>query len=228
MLTTGHVFFTSGYIQDVKALAELAHTQGAYIFIDDYQGTGQVPINVKEAGIDFLVSGGLKWLMGGPGIAFLYVREGLIERLKPTITGWFAAENQFDFDIHHFEFKHDAGRFELGTPALAPVYAASAGLSIVEEIGPQAIRERTRWLTSDLIKRAHAHGWKLRSAEREEERSAIVMIEMDDPAAVVGRLAEQGIVVDSRPGALRVAPYFYNTLAENQELVEAVAEALSR
>ena len=227
LLTTGRVFFTSGYIQDVKALAELAHVQGAYIFIDDYQGTGQVPINVKQAGVDFLVSGGLKWLLGGPGIAFLYVREGLIEQLKPTITGWFAAEQQFDFDIHHFEFKHDAGRFELGTPALAPVYAASAGLSIIEEIGPQAIRERTRWLTSDLIERARAQGWKLRSAEHEEERSAIVMIEMDDPAMVVGRLAEQGTIVDSRPGALRVSPYFYNTIAENQELVEAVAEALN-
>lgn len=228
LVVTSRVFFTSGYIQDIKIIAEMAHAQGAYLFIDDYQGTGQLPLDVKETGIDILVSGGLKWLLGGPGIAFLYVREELIERLEPTITGWFAADNQFDFDIHHFAFKHDAGRFELGTPALAPVYAASAGLEIIEEIGPSAIRERSRWLTTDLIERADDRGWKLRASEREEERAAIVMIEMADPGQVVQALARQGIIVDYRPGALRVSPYFYNKIEENEAVIKAIEEALNQ
>jgi len=226
LVVTGRVFFTSGYIQDVKRIAEMAHAKGAHVFIDDYQGTGQLLLDVKEADMDFLVSGGLKWLLGGPGIAFLYVREELIEQLEPTITGWFGAANQFDFDVHHFEFRHDAGRFELGTPALAPIYAASAGLEIIEEIGPGAIRERSRWLTTDLIERARERGWRLRTAEREEERAAIVMIEMDDPARVVKELAQQGIIVDYRPGALRVSPYFYNTIEENEAVINAIESAL--
>jgi kynureninase len=227
LVVTGRVFFTSGYIQDIKRIAEMAHAKDAYVFIDDYQGTGQLSIDVKDAGIDFLVSGGLKWLLGGPGIAFLYVREGLIEKLEPTITGWFGAANQFDFDVHHFGFKHDAGRFELGTPALAPVYAASAGLEIIEEIGVWPIRERSRWLTTDLIARARERGWCLRTPEREEERAAIVMIEMDDPAKVVQALAHQDIIVDYRPGALRASPYFYNTIEENEAVASAIETALA-
>jgi kynureninase len=228
LVVTSRVFFTSGYIQDVKTIAEMAHAQGAYLFIDDYQGTGQLPLDVKESGVDFLVSGGLKWLLGGPGIAFLYARDELIGQLEPTITGWFGAANQFDFDIHRFEFQHDARRFELGTPALAPVYAASAGLSIIEEVGPVAIRERSRWLTTDLIERAHERGWKLRSSEREDERAAIVMIEMADPAKGVQALAREGIIVDYRPGALRVSPYFYNTIEENEAVIEAIEDVISQ
>lgn len=226
LVATSRVFFTSGYIQDIKAITEIAHAQGAYVLVDDYQATGQLPIDVKALGVDVLVTGGLKWLLGGPGIAFLYVREELIGELEPTITGWFAARNQFDFDIEAFEYHEDARRFESGTPALAAVYAARGGLEIVHEVGPERIRGRTRSLTTELIEGARGRGLALRAAEREEERAGIVMLPMDDPGHVVRKLAEREIIVDSRPGALRISPYFYNTPEENEAVLDAVVEIL--
>lgn len=227
LVATSRVFFTSGYIQDVGAIAEIAHAHGAYVLIDDYQGTGQLPIDVKALNIDMLVTGGLKWLLGGPGIAFLYVREGLIERLRPTITGWFAARDQFDFRVDEFEFRGDARRFEAGTPALAAVYAASAGLEIVHEIGPPALRERTSFLTEHLIEGARRRGLALRVGPHPEERAGIVMLPLPEPAAVVKELAKREIIVDARPGALRISPYFYNTPEENERVLDAVCEILA-
>ncbi len=226
LVATSRVFFTSGYIQNLGAIAEIAHARGAYVLVDDYQGTGQIPIDVKDLNIDMLVTGGLKWLLGGPGIAFLYVREGLIEELEPTITGWFAARNQFDFRVDEFAYHEDARRFESGTPALAAVYAAAAGLEIVHEIGPPALRERTSFLTEHLIEGARRRGLALRVADRPEEWAGIVMLPMADPASAVRKLAERDIIVDYRPGALRVSPYFYNTPEENELVLDAVQELL--
>src|SRR2546421_6808184 len=128
LVATSRVFYTSGYIQDVGAVADIAHKNGAYILIDDYQGTGQIPIDVNAMDIDFLVTGTLKWLMGGPGLALVYIREGLIPQLRPTITGWFGHREQFQFKLREFEFRSDAARVEMGTPAVAAIYAASAGM----------------------------------------------------------------------------------------------------
>ena len=227
LVATSRVFFTSGYIQNIGAIAEIAHARGAYVLVDDYQGTGQVPIDVKALNVDMLVTGGLKWLLGGPGIAFLYVREDLIGKLEPTITGWFAARNQFDFRVDEFVYHEDARRFEAGTPALAAVYAAAAGLEIVHEIGPPALRERTSFLTEHLIEGARRRGLALRVADRAEERAGIVMLPMADPASVVRRLAERDIIVDARPGALRLSPYFYNTPEEIEAALDAVCEIIS-
>ena len=153
LIATCRVYFTSGYIQDVAALAEIAHRNGALCLIDDYQGTGQVPIDVKAAGVDFLVTGGLKWLIGGPGIAYLYVRRELIERLEPAVTGWFSQRNQFDFDPHHLEFRSDAQRFEAGTRPSRQCTLAKAGLEIVNELGPHNLRARSAFLNQDLVER---------------------------------------------------------------------------
>ncbi len=139
MVASSRVFFTSGYIQDVGALAEAAHRQGAYVLIDDYQGTGQIPIDVHALDIDFLVTGTLKWLMGGPGLALVYVREELIPQLQPTMTGWFANRDQFQFNSREFHFREDAGRFESGTPGLPTIHTSNGGLEIVLEIGVQRI-----------------------------------------------------------------------------------------
>src|SRR2546426_9396975 len=132
LVATSRVFFTSGYIQDVRAVADIAHKHGAYVLIDDYQGTGQIPIDVIKMDIDFLVTGTLKWLMGGPGLAFVYIREGLIPQLQPTITGWFGHREQFMFKTREFEFRDDAARVEMGTPAVPAIYTANGGLDIVQ------------------------------------------------------------------------------------------------
>src|SRR5213082_2585242 len=227
LVATSRVFFTSGYIQDIRRIADIAHKCGAYILVDDYQGTGQIPINVDAQDIDILVTGSLKWLMGGPGLAFVYIREGLIPSLEPTIAGWFGHRDQFQFKTREFEFRPDAARIEMGTPATAAVYAANGGLDIVQEISVERICERTRYLTNDLIARAREHGWNVRTPQEPERRSSIVMLEIDQPEEVVKALVSRNIITDSRPGLLRASPYFYNTIEENALVIEAIAEILA-
>lgn len=226
LVATSRVFFTSGYIQDVRAVADIAHKHGAYVLIDDYQGTGQIPIDVIKMDIDFLVTGTLKWLMGGPGLAFVYIREGLIPQLQPTITGWFGHREQFMFKTREFEFRDDAARVEMGTPAVPTVYTANGGLDIVREIGVERICERTRFLTNDLIARARERGWTIRAPQEPEHRSSIVMLAFERPEEIVKALVARKIITDFRPGLLRVSPYFYNTIEENAIVIAAIAEIL--
>lgn len=226
LVATSRVFYLSGYIQDVGKLAQMAHDQGALLLVDDYQGTGQIPLDVHALDIDFLVSGTLKWLMGGPGLAFIYVREDLIPRLRPTITGWWGARDQFQFRTRDFDFRDDAQRLEAGTPAVGSIYAASAALDIVLEIGVDRIRERTRYLADDLVARMRERGWEVRSPLDGAQRSSIVMLAFERPEELVHGLTKRGIVVDSRPGLLRISPHFYNTVQENELVINALDELL--
>jgi len=219
LAVASHVYFTSGVIQDVAALAEVAHRAGAYLLVDAYQSIGQVPLDVHRAGVDFLVTGGLKWLLGGPGIAYLYVRRALADRLQPTEIGWFAHRNQFAFDVHRFEYADGARRFEGGTPSVAAVYAGQAGLSIVEEIGVERLRARQIELVRHLVETAQAHGLDPRVPERIEDLAGIVTIPRADPQAVVAALAGRGIMVDRRPGLVRLSPYFYNSIDDGEHVV---------
>jgi selenocysteine lyase/cysteine desulfurase len=221
-LATSHVFFATGHVQDVTRLAGIAHRAGAWCLIDGYQGAGQVPLDLAETGVDFYTAGPLKWLLGGPGLAYLYVRADLIESLRPRITSWFATERQFDFDLKGFAYRADARRFELGTPALPTVHTALGGQEIVDEVGIAAISRRNRHLTDRLVERCEAEGFGLRlpAAER---RSAIVMVQHADPAGAVRHLAHRGVIVDHRPGFVRVSPHFYNTEEEVDRFVEALA-----
>jgi len=228
LVATSRVFYTSGYIQDVRAVADIAHKHGAYILIDDYQGTGQIPINVVAQDIDFLVTGTLKWLMGGPGLALVYIREGLLSQLEPTIAGWFGHREQFQFKTREFEFRQEATRVEMGTPAVPAIYTANGGLDIVLEISVERICERSRYLTNDLIARAREHGWKVRSPQEPERRSSIVMLELERPEEMVKSLVAHNIITDSRPGLLRISPYFYNTIEENAIVIDTIAEILEK
>ena len=226
LVATSRVFYTSGYIQDIRSVADIAHKHGAYMLVDDYQGTGQIPINVNAMDVDFLVTGTLKWLMGGPGLACVYIREGLISQLQPTIAGWFGHSEQFQFKTREFDFRPDATRVEMGTPAVAAIYAANGGLDIVQEISVEQICERTRYLTNDLIAQAREHGWKVRAPLEPEQRSSIVMLEIEQPEEVVKALVARNIITDSRPGLLRASPYFYNTIEENALVIGAIAEII--
>ncbi len=228
LVATSRVFYLSGYIQDVGALAKMAHAEGALLLVDDYQGTGQIPLDVKALDLDFVVTGSLKWLMGGPGIAFIYAREELLPRLRPTMTGWWASRDQFQFKTNEFDYREDARRLEAGTPPMAAVYAASAGLDIVLEVGVERIRARTRYLADDLVRRAQERGWTLRSPTDSAERSSIVMLAFGRPEELVKALSARGIIVDSRPGLLRISPHFYNTIAENEAIVAALDELLAK
>ena len=227
LVATSRVFYLSGYIQDIAAVTRRAHDQGALVLIDDYQGTGQIPLDVKALDIDFLVTGTLKWLMGGPGLAFIYVREDLIPRLRPSVTGWWGSRDMFEFRTGVFEYRDDAQRLEAGTPAVAPIFAASASLDIVLEIGVERIRERTRWLADDLVRRIQQRGWTLLSPADGAARSSIVMLGMERPDELVDGLKQRGIIVDSRPGRLRISPHFYNTVEENELVIAALDDLLA-
>jgi len=221
-VATSHVFYTSGAIQDAAALSRLAHKRGARVLLDAYQATGQLPTNVRELGVDAYVTGGLKWLLGGPGVAFLYVRRELHAELHPALAGWFGHQDQFAFDSASFRPHLNARKFEMGTPATAAVYAASAGLDLILEATPEAIRRRTNALVRDLYERLRDVGYDLATPEDERERAGIVMVRLADPAAAVKALAAEGIIVDHRPGRVRVSPYFYNTELEVERFVDAI------
>ena len=182
-------------------------------------------MDLPATGVDFYTAGPLKWLCGGPGLAYLYVREDLIPSLEPRITSWFATEDQFRFNPGEFRYHADARRFELGTPALATVHTALGGQDIVDEVGVDAIRARNVTLTERLIDGCEAAGFSPRVAGAPDERSAIVPVRHPAPADAVKQLADRGIIVDSRPGVVRASPHFYNSAEEVDAFVEALAEA---
>ncbi len=221
-LATSHVLYTTGYIQDLDALADIAHKAGAYFFVDGYQGPGQIPVDVQACKADFYTAGPLKWLCGGPGLSYLYVRDELVRELQPRITSWFAAKDQFTFDLEHFEPQDDDRRFELGTPALPTVHTALGGQEIIDEVGIETIRDRNRTLTDHLVQRAQEDGFELTMADDPDRRSAIIMIRHENPPGAVEYLAERGIIVDHRPGHVRVSPHFYNTIDEIDQCITAL------
>jgi len=224
LVVASHVYFTSGAIQDISALAALAHRWGAHLLVDAYQSVGQLPTDVRTSGVDFLITGGLKWLLGGPGIAFLYARREVAEALRPASVGWFGHRNQFAFDVQRLEYADGARRFEGGTPAVGAVYAARAGLAIIEEIGVQRLRERQVVLVDHLAAAAQRHGLRPRLPARPQDLAGIVTIPRKDPAAVVAALRGRGVIVDYRPGLVRLSPYFYNTPEDGEQVVRELIE----
>lgn len=220
MVVTSHVYFTSGAIQDVAAIAAIATRHGALSFVDGYQGVGQLPVDVHALGLDFYCSGGLKWLLGGTGVTFLYARAETTHALRPVASGWFAHGDQFAFDPRHFTPHDDARRFEAGTPPLLPVVTQLGGLDVLEVAGAEAIRAVTSALTEDLIAEARATGLVPKVAPIAAERSAIVMLPSDDPRRDVARLANAGFITDARPGHVRVSPYFYNVADDHRAMLE--------
>ena len=220
LVATSHVFFTSGAIQDVRGLADALHRRGALLLVDGYQAVGQLPVDVRALDVDFYCGGGLKWLLGGTGVAFMYARPELWASLMPRASGWFAHREQFRFDPRSLDLHEDARRLEAGTPPLMPVYAQLGGLELLEELGAEEIRRRTMALAEDLIEGARAAGLRPKVAASPEDRSAIVMLPSADPPAAVRRLADAGIVTDSRPGHVRLSPYFYNVPDDHRAAIE--------
>src|SRR2546425_894958 len=177
----------------------------------------------SASGVDFPTAGGLKWLLGGPGVVFLYAREELARRLMPGVAGWFGHRDQFAFDPRRLEFHDDARRFELGTPALAAIYAQLGGLDYIDEIGVPAIRGVAAALTEDLIASARERGFQPKVAAHPQQRSAIVMLPAADPAARVRLLAEAGGGADARPRRLRLCPFFSNVQDDHVAALERLA-----
>lgn len=223
LVCTGHVYYTSGWIQDVKALAALCHAKGAALVVDAYQSIGAFPFDVHDSGVDFLAGGMLKWLMGGPGMAFLYARRDRIAEHRPTALGWWAMEDVFAFDVEHLELARSARRFEYGTPAVAAVATARAGLSLLADVGVETVRERHMELSQRLLDGALAQGWRARCPLDARERTSIVTLEHRDPRMAVEKLRTHGVVGDARPGLIRLSPHYFNTAEDVDRALEALA-----
>ncbi len=217
-----HVLFRSSFIQDVRAIVERAHAVGAYVILDVYHSCGVIPLDVRKLGVDFAVGGVLKWLCGGPGVAFLYVNPKLSRRLEPRLTGWFAHEAPMDF-APEMRFTDSSYRFMSGTPNIPGLFAALRGLEIISEVGIDRIRERSLHLTARIVELAQTLGIELGSPPDPDSRGGHVTINPMNPERVSQELLENDFVIDYRPGAgIRIAPHFYNTLEEVEQVMSAI------
>jgi selenocysteine lyase/cysteine desulfurase len=219
-----HVCFMNGHRSDVGAVTQIAHQQGAFVMLDDYQDCGTRPVDVKELRLDFYVSGALKYLLSPSGIAFLYVRRGLIDSLTPTITGWFGQSNPFAFDVKHFDPAMSARRFEAGSPPVPQAYAVLAALELLSSIGPAKISAHISALTQAYLRGAHDLG--IKSKTPPDGEGPLVVLQMKDAEAVVRKLSDEGIIVSSRMDGLRVSFHVYNTLEDVRTVLRALEKNL--
>jgi kynureninase len=216
-----HVLFKTGEIQDVAAIVRRAHDVGAHVVLDAYQSAGIVPLDVTELNIDFAVGGSVKWLCGGPGNGWLYVRPDLAETLEPTFVGWQAHARPFEFEPE-LEYAEGSARFLTGTPNVPALYAATAGYDLIEEIGVDRIREQSLRQTRLLIDLCDEAGFDVGSPRDPARRGGTVTVRTPEFEAVHKELTERQILCDFRPDAgLRLGPHYYNT---DDELRHAVGE----
>ena len=219
-----HVCYRNGEKLDVAAIARLARAKGAYVLIDGFQAVGTMPIDVTALDCDFYVGGTLKYLLGSAGIAYLYARDATTAALQPTATGWFAQEDIGAMDARAHHPAASARRFEGGTPPIPNVYAARAGLAIIEEIGLGAIGERIAALTALIADHARAAGIPMATPDDPARRGAMVALRSHDAPAMVAALHEANIVTSSRDGNVRLSPHFYNEPGD----VDTVFRAIGR
>ena len=219
-----HVLFKTGEIQDVEAIVERAHEHGALVVLDAYQSVGTVPLDVTALGVDFAVGGSVKWLCGGPGAGWLYVRPDLAASLEPSLTGWQAHARPFDFEPEQ-DYAEGAARFLTGTPNVPALYAATAGYDVIEEIGVERIRERSVEQTALLVELLGEAGFQVGSPHDPARRGGTVVVRTPDVERVDRELAARGILCDYRPDVgLRLGPHFFNTNDELRYAVEQISE----
>ena len=222
------VLFRSSYIVNAKAIIEKAHRVGAHVVLDVFQATGTVPFDVRELGADFAVGGVLKWLCGGPGVAYLYAREDLRRKLRPALTGWLAHRRPFQFETGAIDPREDSYRFLNGTPHIPALYACQPGLEILNKVGVRAIREKSIRMTTRIFEGACARGWRVNTAENPAERAGTVSIDCPHAFEVCRELLARNILVDYRPQAgIRLSPHFYNRDEECDFALSQMDEILS-
>src|SRR5436190_10136921 len=218
LVPISHVLFKSAFLQDAKAITQRAHEVGAIVVLDTYQSAGTVPFSVKDLQVDFATGGSVKWLCGGPGAGYLYVRPDLIDKLQPKTTGWMAHEAPFAFETE-LRYAPDITRFLHGSPAIPALYSAMSGYKIINEIGVPAIREKNMRQTRYLIEMAEAAGFRVTSPKDPGQRGGTITVWDDQAAAITKELIRREFIVDYRPGAgVRISPHFY-TKDEELKLV---------
>lgn len=215
-----HVLFKSAFLQNARAITERAHEVGAMVVLDTYQSAGTVPFNVKDLNVDFATGGSVKWLCGGPGAGYLYVRPDLHEQLQPKATGWMAHESPFAFDTE-MKYARSVNRFLHGSPAIPALYAAQSGYEIINQIGVDAIRQKSTRQTTLIIDLAEEAGFEVTSPKDPEQRGGTVTVAHEQAAAITKELVRREFIVDYRPGAgVRISPHFYTTDEELHLVIE--------
>jgi selenocysteine lyase/cysteine desulfurase len=217
-----HVCFKNGFRSDVNAITQIAHRSGALVMLDDYQDCGTRPVDVKALDLDFFVTGTLKYLLGPPGLAFMYVRKELISLLRPTVTGWFGQANPFAYDPKLFDLSPTARRFESGSPSVPNVYAALPGFQLLHKIGMENVAGHIKKLAQSLLNCTHDLG--IRAKTPADSAGPLIVLQCKDSNLLVQKLAESNIVASNRHDGLRISFHVYNTMDD----VNAVVEVLKK
>ena len=227
LVAVSHVLFRSAYVLDAKALAAKCREVGALLLLDVFQAAGTVPLQLQEWGVDAAVGGCLKWLLGGPGNCYLWVRPDLVNQLEPRFTGWQAHPRPFAFEPGPIEFREGIGRFLTGTPNIPALHAAIEGLKIVSEAGQGPIREKSMRQTARLVELCEARGWNVTAPRDPAKRGGTVAVDAPHALEVATELNARDICCDYRPGAgIRLSPHFYTRDDELDAAVDAIAEIL--
>jgi kynureninase len=228
LVSVSHVLFRSAYIMPAAAITAKAHAIGAQVLFNGYHSVGVIPVDVTGWNVDYYIGGTLKWLCGGPGGVFMYVRPDLLPTLQPRITGWFAQKTPFAFELEHVELRDDAYRLANGTPGIASLYAIQPGVEIVAQVGVDAIREKSIRQTSLLIDLADQAGYEVNSPRAVTDRAGTVTVRPGDHAYEVSReLLARNVIIDYREGAgIRIAPHFYTTDDEIAQVMDTIAAIL--
>jgi selenocysteine lyase/cysteine desulfurase len=218
-----HVSYRTGEMINVQEVVRLAHERGALVLLDAYQSAGSVPLDVKELGVDFLAAGTVKYLLGSAGLAFFYCRREVLEKAWPTATGWFADEDIFAMDIHDYSPAATARRFQAGTPPIPSIYAGIAGIELMESIGIEETREHVLELNERLIAGVDELGGTVVTPRKRKRHGALICVKSTDVDALVAALGRFGVVTSSRDGNVRISPHAYNSLADIDLVLEALA-----
>jgi kynureninase len=227
VVMVNRVLYRSSAIVDAKEICRIARERGALSFLDDYHGVGIVPLDLHDLCADLYTAGVLKWLCGGPGLAFLYARRDLLPRLEPTVTGWFATAEPFTFDNQHLEYHASARRLEHGTPPAPVFFLAEGGLDIIAEVTPARIRHRQGELTDHVIERADELGLPVRTPRDRDGRGGVVNVRVGPEAAkICHALLERDVCTDYRGDGLRISPHFFNTEDEIDRCFEELRALL--
>lgn len=228
LVSTSHVLFRSAYIMPAQQIVEKAHAVGAQVLLNGYHSVGIIPVDVTALNIDYYIGGTLKWLCGGPGGVFLYVRPDLRPTLEPKVTGWFAHQQPFAFDVENFDLRDDVYRFMTGTPGVASLYAIQPGVDIIAEVGVGNIREKSIRQTSMITDLAEQAGYQVNSPRQADQRAGTITLDPGNAYAVSRELLARKFVIDYREHAgIRIAPHFYNTDEEVAATMTAIAEILA-
>lgn len=221
-----HVYYVNGFKQDLRTIANMVHSRGSLLLVDAYQSLGTCRLDVKDTDIDILFSGNLKYLLGIPGIAFLYVNEKVANRLKPALTGWFGQEDPFSFKGRPLDYADGTRRFETGTPPLIAAYAARAGMEIIEEVGLATIEKQVDKLSEYAVQRAGELDLPYAGPRNLEQKGATTAFRVSEPAYLEGELRKRNIIASARGDVIRIAPHFFTTTEDIEQVLGEIRDII--